>query len=72
MYLILLIIIVFASIAIYVGSSFAVIDKWTKNDVPFNIVSILILVCPIINTLLALYYGYPEFKETLSKIFKNN
>ena len=72
MYSVLSIIIVFAGIAIYVGSAFAVIDKWTKNDVSFNIVSILILVCPIINTLLALYYGYPEFKETLSKIFKNN
>ena len=72
MYLVLSIIIVFAGIAIYVGSAFAVIDKWTKNNVPFNIVSILILACPIINTLLALYYGYPEFKETLSKIFKNN
>ena len=72
MYLVLSIIIVFAGIAIYVGSAFAVIDKWTKNNVSFNIVSILISVCPIINTLLALYYGYPEFKETLSKIFKNN
>lgn len=70
MYLVLSIIIVFAGIAIYVGSAFAVIDKWTKNNVPFNIVSILILVCPIINTLLALYYLYPEFTETLSKIFK--
>ena len=72
MYLVLSIIIVFACIAIYVGSAFAVIDKWTKNNVSFNIVSILILACPIINTLLALYYLYPEFKETLSKIFKNN
>ena len=72
MYLALSIIIVFAGIAIYVGSVFAVIDKWTKNNVPINIVSILILVCPIINTLLALYYLYPEFTETLSKIFKNN
>ena len=72
MYLVLSIIIVFAGIAIYVGSAFAVIDKWTKNNVPINIVSILILVCPIINTLLALYYLYPEFTETLSKIFKNN
>lgn len=72
MYLVLSIIIVFAGIAIYIGSSFAVIDKWTKNDVPFNIVSVLILVCPIINTLLALYYLYPELTETLSKIFKNN
>lgn len=72
MYLVLSIIIVFAGIAIYVGSAFAVIDKWTKNNVPFNIVSILILSCPIINTLLALYYLYPEFTETLSKIFKNN
>lgn len=72
MYLVLSIIIIFAGIAIYVGSAFAVIDKWTKNNVPFNIVSILILVCPIINTLLALYYLYPEFTETLSKIFKNN
>lgn len=72
MYLVLSIIIVFAGIAIYVGSAFAVIDKWTKNNVPANVVSILILVCPIINTLLALYYLYPEFTETLSKIFKNN
>ena len=72
MYLVLSIIIVFAGIAIYVGSVFAVIDKWTKNNVPTNIVSILILVCPIINTLLALYYLYPELTETLSKIFKNN
>ena len=72
MYLVLSIIIVFAGIAIYVGSAFAVIDKWTKNNVPFNIVSVLILVCPIINTLLALYYLYPELTETLSKIFKNN
>lgn len=72
MYLVLSIIIVFACIAIYVGSAFSVIDKWDKNNVSFNIVSILILVCPIINTLLALYYLYPEFTETLSKIFKNN
>ena len=72
MYLVLSIIIVFAGIAIYVGSAFAVIDKWTKNNISFNIVSILILVCPIINTLLVLYYLYPELTETLSKIFKNN
>lgn len=70
MYLVLSIIIVFAFIAIYVGSAFAVIDKWNEDNVPFNILSILILVCPIINTLLALYYGYPELTETLSKIFK--
>ena len=72
MYLILSIIIVFACIAIYVGSAFAVIDKWTKNNVSFNIVSILILACPIINTLLAIYYAKPTYKGTLSKIFKNN
>ena len=72
MYLVLSIIIVFADIAIYIGSAFTVIDKWTKNNVPTNIVSILILLCPIINTLLALYYLYPEFTKTLSKIFKNN
>lgn len=72
MYLVLLIIIVFAGIAIYVGSTFAIINRWTEIDVPFNIVSTLILLCPIINTLLALYYMYPELTETLSKIFKNN
>ena len=72
MYLVLSIIIVFAGIAIYVGSAFAVIYRWDENNVPFNIVSVLILLCPVINTLLALYYSYPEFKETLSKIFKNN
>ena len=72
MYLVLSIIIVFAGIAIYVGSVFAVVDRWVKINVPTNVVSVLILLCPVINTLLALYYGYPEFKETLSKIFKNN
>ena len=72
MYLVLSIIIVFACIAIYVGSAFAVIDKWTNNNVSFNIVSILILVCPIINTLLAIYYAKSTYKGTLSKIFKNN
>ena len=59
-------------IFIWACSGVAVIDKWFKNDVPTNILSVLILLCPVINTLLALYYGYPKFKETLSKIFKNN
>lgn len=72
MYLVLSIIIVFAGIAIYVGSAFAVIYRWDENNVPFNILSVLILVCPIINTLLALHYLYPELTVTLSKIFKNN
>ena len=57
-------------IFIWACSWFAIIDKWFKNDVPTNILSVLILLCPVINTLLALYYGYPEFKETLSKILK--
>jgi hypothetical protein len=70
MCLILLIIIVFAGAAIYIGSAFSVIHKWDENNVPFNIMSMLILICPIINTLLALYYLYPELTETLSKIFK--
>ncbi len=72
MYLVLLITIVFACLVIWIGSAFAIINKWVKNNVPTNILSVLILLCPVINTLLALYYGYPEFKETLSKIFKNN
>lgn len=71
MYLVISIIIV-AGVAIYVGSAIAVINRWTKINVPTNIVSILILVCPIINTLLALYYLYSELIEILSKIFKNN
>ena len=72
MYLVLSIIIVFAGIAIYVGSALTIINRWTEINVPTNIITILILVCPIINTLLALYYLYPELTETLSKIFKNN
>ena len=75
MYLVLSIIIV-AGIAIYIGSALAVIGRWTEIDVPTNIITILILVCPIITTLLALYYLYPELTKTLtktlSKIFKNN
>lgn len=71
MYLVISIIIV-AGITIYIRSAFAAIDRWTEINVPTNIITILILVCPIINTLLALYYLYPELTETLSKIFKNN
>jgi hypothetical protein len=71
MYLVLSIIIV-VGVAIYIGSAIAIINRWTKINVSTNIVSILILVCPIINTLLALYYLYSELTETLSKIFKNN
>ena len=71
MYLVLSIIIV-VGVAIYIGSAIAIINRWTKINVPTNIITILILVCPIINTLLALYYLYPELTETLSKIFKNN
>lgn len=65
-------IIIVAGIVIYIGSAFAVTDRWTEINVPINIITILILICPIINTLLALYYLYPELTETLSKIFKNN
>ena len=72
MYLVILIILVFTCAVIYIGSAFAVMYRWDENNVSFNIVSALILACPIINTLLALYYLYPEFTETLSKIFKNN
>ena len=72
MYLILLTIIVFTGVTIYIGSVFAVMYRWDENNITFNIVSALILACPIINTLLALYYLYPEFTETLNKIFKNN
>lgn len=72
MYLVLSIIIGFAGIAIYVGSALTIINRWTEINVPTNVISILILVCPIINTLLALYYIYPELTKTLSKIFKNN
>lgn len=71
MYLVISIIIV-TGVAIYIGSAIAIINRWTKINVSTNIVSILILVCPIINTLLALYYLYSELTETLSKIFKNN
>ena len=57
-------------IVVWVCSWFAIADRWARNNVPTNILSVLILLCPVINTLLALYYGYPEFKETLSKILK--
>lgn len=72
MYVFLLVIVVFTCVGIWIGSGFAIVDRWSKIGVPVNIVSILIVICPIINTLLALYYVYPEYKKTLSKIFKNN
>lgn len=59
-------------IAIWACSIMAVIEIWVKHNVPINIVSAIILICPVINTLLAIYYAYPICKETLSKIFKNN
>ena len=71
MQIVLIIFIIFI-IVVWVCSGFAIVDRWARNNVPTNILSVLILLCPVINTLLALYYGYPEFKETLSKICKNN
>ena len=68
MQIILIIIIVF----IWICSIVAIIERYAKNDVPINMVSIVILICPIINTLLAIYYAKPTYKGTLSKIFKNN
>ena len=53
-------------------SMLAIINRWAKNDVPANIISIAILICPVINTLLAIYYAKSTYKGTLSKIFKNN
>ena len=57
---------------IWMWSMLAIIERWAKNDVPVNIISIAILICPVINTLLAIYYAKPTYKGTLSKIFKNN
>ena len=68
MQIILIIFIVF----VWICSMFAIIDRWAKNDVPINIISIAILICPVINTLLAIYYAKPTCKGTLNKIFKNN
>lgn len=70
--IILAILIACICVGTWIGSMVAIIDKWAKNNVPTNLLSVLILLCPIINTLLALYYVYPEYKKTLSKIFKNN
>ena len=63
MYVFLLVIVVFTCVGIWIGSGFAIVDRWSKIGVPVNIVSILIVICPIINTLLALYYVYPEYKK---------
>lgn len=57
---------------IWMWSILAIIGRWAKNNVPVNIISITILICPVINTLLAIYYAKPTYKGTLSKIFKNN
>ena len=68
MQIILIMIIVF----IWICSIVAIIERYANNDVPINMVSIAILICPIINTLLSIYYAKPTYKGTLSKIFKNN
>ena len=68
MQIILIIIIVF----IWICPIVAIIEKYAKNDVPINMVSKIKIICPIINTLLAIYYAKPTYKGTLSKIFKNN
>lgn len=36
------------------------------------IFAVFIWACPVVNILLAIYYAYPTYKETLSKIFKKN
>lgn len=48
---------------IWICSIVAIIERYAKNDVPMNMVSIAILICPIINTLLAIYYTNLLIKE---------
>lgn len=68
----MLIVLIIFVVSIWTCSVLSVIETWVKNNVSINIISMLILICPIINTLLAIYYAYPTCKETLSKIFKKN
>lgn len=57
-------------VIIYACSANTILTKWQVVEIPTNLISGIFAVCPVLNTLLALYYTYPEYKETFIKIFK--
>jgi len=67
----IIVLIVFGSFGIYIGSMVTIASTLEKRKVPTNLVSIIVVFLPVLNAILAIYYTYPEYKETFYKIFKN-
>jgi len=67
----IIVLIIFGIFGGYMGSMIVVTANFEKRRVSTNLVSIIVVFLPILNTILAIYYTYPEYKETFYKIFKN-
>ncbi len=66
----IIVVLVFVAFIIYACSINALMTHFSNKSVPTNIISTLLVLFPIVNTLVAIYLGIPEYKNTLKLIFK--
>ena len=61
-------------LAIWVISSIALANRCEQKQVPGNCLIWFLIICPIINTILAIYFCYKQnnYKESLKILFSND
>ena len=61
-------------LVIWLISSFALADRCDQKQVPGNCLIWFLIICPIINTILVIYfcYKYDNYKESLKILFSND
>ncbi len=66
----IIVVLVLVAFIIYACSINSLLTYFSNKSVPTNIISSLLVLFPIVNTLVAIYLGIPEYKNTLKLIFK--
>ena len=61
-------------LVIYLISSFTLANRCDQKQVPDNCLIWFLIMCPIINTILAIYFCYKHnnYKESLKILFSND
>ena len=61
-------------VAIWAISGLVIVNRCEKKKVPDNCLIWFLIICPIINTILAIYFccRYGNYKESLKILFSND
>ena len=61
-------------VTVWITSGYCIIDRCDKRQVPDSCLIQLLALCPIVNTLIAMYLGmrYGNWKESLKVLFSND